>query len=150
MSSPWVVPSQFSGPGSLSDLETIIRNMTQDLVMAFNTGNYDQAASLFAPDGVLMSPCHEAAYGNRPIERRLAECAEAGYHDLRMETRRLECSGDMAVEMGRYRLEIRSADGTVRTDSGNYLTTWRRLGVWRMLASCWSTSQSAAESRSAA
>jgi len=150
MSSPWLVTSPYSGLGSLSDLETIIRNMTQDLVMAFNTGNYDQAASLFAPDGVFMSPCHEAAHGNRPIERRLAECAEAGYHDLRLETKRLEYSGDMAVEMGRYRVEIRSADGAMRKDSGYYLTTWRRLGVWRILATCWSSSQPAAEGRSAA
>jgi uncharacterized protein (TIGR02246 family) len=150
MSSPWLISSQYSGPGSFSDLETIIRNMTQDLVMAFNTGNYDQAASLFAPDGVLMSPGHEAALGNRPIERRLAESAEEGYHDLRLETRRLESSGDMAVEMGRYRVEIRSADGTVRTESGNYLTAWRRLGVWRILAACWSSSQSSSEGRSAA
>lgn len=150
MSSPWLVPSQFSGPGSFSDLETIIRNMTQDLVMAFNTGNYDQAASLFAADGVFMSPYNEAAYGNRSIERRLAEIADAGYHDLRLETTRIEQSGEMAVELGRYQMKIRSADGTVRSESGNYLATWRRLGVWRALAVCWSSSQTASAGRSAA
>ena len=115
----------------------MIRNMTQDLVMAFNTGNCDQAASLFAPDGVLMTPCHEPACGSRPIERRLAEFADAGYHDLRLETRRVEHSGDMAVEIGCYRVEIRNADGAGRTDSGNFLATWRRLGVWRIVAACW-------------
>jgi ketosteroid isomerase-like protein len=150
MSSPWLVPSQFSGPGSFSDIETMIRNMTQDLVMAFNTGNYDHAASLFAADGVFISPYREVAYGNRSIEHRLAEIADAGYHDLRLETTRIEHSNDMAVELGRYRLEIRTADGTLRADTGNYLATWRRLGVWRALAVCWSSSQSASAGRTAA
>ena len=38
------------------DAETQIRDLTQDFATAFNTGNYDQAAGMFASDGVLMVP----------------------------------------------------------------------------------------------
>ena len=38
------------------DVQSQIRNLTQDLVTAFNTGNYDQAAALYAPDGAFLAP----------------------------------------------------------------------------------------------
>ena len=45
------------------DVETTIRGLTKDLSMAFNTGNYDQMAGAFAPDGIVMAP-------NRGMARR--------------------------------------------------------------------------------
>jgi len=40
----------------LRDVESQVRELTQDFGTSFNTGNYDQAARLFAQDGVLMAP----------------------------------------------------------------------------------------------
>jgi len=51
------------------DVESQLRNLSQDFAMAFNTGNYDQAAGLFASDGVLMAPYHEGAHGQKAVER---------------------------------------------------------------------------------
>jgi uncharacterized protein (TIGR02246 family) len=129
----------FSGSGGTNDLETTIRNLTQDFCMAFNTGNYDQAAALFAPDGVFMSANHLPVQTNKLIERSLQQLSEAGYQDLRLETVRVEYSGDMTMELGRYRLTIHTPDGATVSDEGKYLTTWRRMGAWRILASCWSS-----------
>ena len=129
----------YSAPFLGSDIETTIRNQTQDFCLAFNTGNYDQSATLFSADGVLMSSNHGPVQTTKLIERALRQMAEAGYQDLRLESTRIETSGDMAMEIGRYRLTVRGADGSMIQDDGKYLTTWRRMGAWRIQATCWST-----------
>ena len=129
----------FSNSGGFPDIETTIRNQTQDFCLAFNTGNYDQSAALFSADGVLMSSNHAPVQTIKLIERSLQQLAETGYQDLRMETIRVEYSGDMAMEIGRYRLTIHTAEGAPQVDEGKYMTTWRRMGAWRILASCWSS-----------
>jgi ketosteroid isomerase-like protein len=131
----------YSAPFLNADFETTIRNQTQDFCLAFNTGNYDQAALLFSPDGVFMSSNHALVQTNKLIERALQRMSDEGYQDLRLETTRVENSGDMSMEIGRYRLTIHCADGPARVDEGKYLTTWRRMGAWRILATCWSSNQ---------
>ena len=120
------------------DVESQLRDLTQDFAMSFNTGNYDQAASLFAADGVLMAPQCEAAYGQKQVERLLRQLGDAGYSDLRLETTRVDYSGDMAMELGRFSAVIRKADGTLVPERGKYVKVWRRLGAWLVMADCWS------------
>jgi len=121
------------------DVQSLIRNLSQDFVTSFNTANYDQVAALFAQDGAFMAPHHDPAYGPKAVERLLREFGEAGYEDLRLETIRVEYSGDMAVEIGRYTVAVRQPDGTVLADRGKYVKAWRRLGAWLIVADCWST-----------
>jgi uncharacterized protein (TIGR02246 family) len=121
------------------DVESLIRNLSQDFVTSFNTGNYDQVASLFAQDGAFMAPNHDPAYGPNAVERLLRQFGEAGYEDLRLETVRVETSGDLAMEIGRYTVAIRQLDGTVLADRGKYVKAWRRLGAWLIVADCWSS-----------
>jgi uncharacterized protein (TIGR02246 family) len=121
------------------DVESLIRNLDQDFVTSFNTGNYDQVAALFAQDGAFMAPHHDPAYGPKAVERLLRQCAEAGYEDLRLETVRVETSGDLAMEIGRYTVAIRQPDGTILADRGKYVKAWRRLGAWLIVADCWSS-----------
>ena len=106
--------------------------------MSFNTGNYDQAARLFAGDGVLMPPQNEPAYGQKQVERLLRELGDEGYSDLRLETTRVDHSGDMAMELGRFSLVVRKADGTLMPERGKYVKVWKRLGAWLVMADCWS------------
>jgi uncharacterized protein (TIGR02246 family) len=121
------------------DVQSLIRNLSQDFVTSFNTGNIDQVAALFAQDGAFMVPYHEPAYGPKAVERLLRQCGEAGYEDLRLETVRVETSGDLAMEIGRYTVAIRQPDGTVIADRGKYVKAWRRLGVWLIVADCWNS-----------
>ncbi len=121
------------------DVQSLIHNLAQDFVTSFNTGNYDQVAALFAQDGALMAPHHEAAYGPKAVEQLLRKIGESGYEDLRLETVRVEASGDLAMEIGRYSVAIRQPDGTILADRGKYVKAWRRLGVWLIVADCWSS-----------
>jgi uncharacterized protein (TIGR02246 family) len=132
-------------PSSWLDVQSTIRGLTQDFATAFNTGNYDQAAALFASDGFFMAPQHEAVQGQKPIEVMLRTYGEGGYQNLRLETIRVEHSGDMAVEIGRYTVAIQQANGTTIADRGKYVQAWRRLGVWLMTANCWSSDLPAAK-----
>jgi uncharacterized protein (TIGR02246 family) len=121
------------------DVQSLLRNLALDFVTAFNTGNYDQAAALFASDGVFMAPHQEPAYGPKAVERLLRQFGDAGYEDLRLETVRVESSGDLAMEIGRYTVAIRQPDGTIIADRGKYVKAWRRLGAWLIVADCWSS-----------
>jgi|SRR6516165_7789185 ketosteroid isomerase-like protein len=133
----------------LRDVESTLRDLTQDFATSFNTGNYDQAAGLFSHDGVLMAPHHEGAYGQKPVERLLRQLGEDGYSDLRMETTRVDYSGDMAMELGRFSVVVRKADGMMIHERGKYVRVWRRLGAWLLMADCWSRTPLAVNDRAA-
>jgi len=130
--------SDIAGSNSRLDVESTIRGLTQDFCTAFNTGNYDQAAALFASDGILMVSHREPSQGSKSIERMLRQCGDSGYENLRFETMRVDYSGDMAIEMGRYTVSIQLGNATV-ADAGRFLRAWRRLGAWRIAADSWSS-----------
>jgi uncharacterized protein (TIGR02246 family) len=138
-------PASGSVPSANSwlDVQSTVRGLTQDFATAFNTGNYDQAAALFAADGLLMPPQRDAVQGQKSIELMLRHLGEAGYQNLRVETMRVEESGDIAVEIGRYTIAIQQANGTTLAERGKFVQTWRRLGVWLMTANCWNSDLSA-------
>jgi ketosteroid isomerase-like protein len=131
------------------DVESQLREQTQDFAMAFNTGNYDHAARMFAGDGVLMAPMREAAYGQKLVERLLRELGESGYSDLRLETMRVDHSGDMAMELGGFSAILHRADGSLAQERGKYVKVWRRLGAWLIVADCWSGTSLASSERAA-
>ena len=145
---PYTNPQVASRP--LRDVESQLRDLTQDFAMSFNTGNYDQAAAQFSGDGVLMPPLNEAAYGQKSVESLLRQLGESGYSDLRLETTRVDHSGDMAMELGRFSLTLHKADGTSVIDHGKYVKVWRRLGAWLIVADCWSRNAVTANDRVAA
>ena len=141
--------SSLSDSRPFRDVQAQIRDLTQDFVTAFNTGNYDQAAIMFASDGVLMVPHHEAAYGQKPVERLLRRLGEGEYNGLRLVTTRVEHSGDMAMEIGQFSAVTQRLDGTTMPERGKYVKVWRRLGVWLIIADCWSRTQEVASDRAA-
>jgi ketosteroid isomerase-like protein len=133
----------------LRDVESQLRDLTQDFALSFNTGNYDQAAAIFANDGVFMAPEYEGAYGQKPVERLLRQLGDAGYSDLRLETTRIDHSSDMAMELGRFSVVVRRADGSKTPKHGKYVRVWRRLGAWLLMADCWSGTVMAVSDRAA-
>jgi uncharacterized protein (TIGR02246 family) len=140
--------SSVSGSGPSRDAESTIRGLTQDFCTAFNTGNFDHAAALFAPEAVLMPPHREWSQGIRAIERVLQEFGDTGYESLRFDTVRVDASGDMAIESGLYTVAIRRGSAIV-SDRGKYVRAWRRLGAWLIIADCWSSNLPLADSAQA-
>ena len=130
-----------SSPASSAflDVESTIRNLTQDYSTAFNTGNYDQVSAMFASDGLLMTPRHDAVQGPKTVERVLRSIGELGYRDLRFETLRVDHSDDMAVEIGQYTLTVPGSNGSATIENGRFVHAWRRLGAWLMIVDSWSS-----------
>src|SRR5260370_8619638 len=64
------------------DVQSLIRNLAEDFVTSFNTGNYDQVAALFAQDGAFTAPLYDPAYGTKTGERVLRQPGGAGAADL--------------------------------------------------------------------
>ena len=120
----YVLLSWFRVPSTLGPVQRFLRWLPE--------------SAMFVPDGVLMAPSREAANGRKCVERLLRDLGEEGYSDMRVETIRVENSGDMAMEVGRYSVTIRQANGTLIPERGKYVKVWRRLGAWLILADCWS------------
>jgi len=134
---------------STRDVDSQIRDTSQDFAMAFNTGNFDQAAALFAKDGVLIAPRHETACGQKQIEHLLRQLSDAGYGNLRLETTRVDHSGDMAMEIGRFTVALQAQDGTTLSEHGSYVKVWRRLGAWLIIGDCWTRTADVVADRAA-
>lgn len=137
---PYASAAASSSP--MLDVESTIRGLSQDLCTAFNTGNHDHGAALFASDGQYMPPNREPSVGVQPIERSMRALSDLGYHDMRFETGRIVQSGDIAMETGRYSVAVSQANGTTVAERGKYVRVWRRLGVWLILAECWNSNLS--------
>ena len=131
--------SSIPSSGFFLDVESVIRGLTQDYCTAFNTGNYDHVALLYAPDASFMPPNRETAVGTRAIEHVLRRLGESGHQDLRFETQRVDSSGDIAVEIGRYTMAMHQENGTTIADRGKFVRAWRRVGAWRIMAHSWSS-----------
>lgn len=136
--------SPLSSVNPLLDAESTIRGLTQDFCTAFNTGNYDQAAALFASDATLMLSHREPSQGTKGIEHMLRQYSDSGYQNLRFETTRVENSGDMAIEIGRYSVSSQSGN-TSASETGKFLRAWHRLGVWRIIADSWNNTSPAVD-----
>jgi len=140
-------PPSSSVPASkILDVESTIRGLTQDFCTAFNTGNYDEAARLYSPDGVFMVSHREPFQGPKGIERALREFGELGYQNLRFETARVDYSTDMAIEIGRYSISM-DRGNTVVTDTGRFMRAWRRLGAWLIIGDSWNSTLPMGERR---
>ena len=133
--------------GFSPDVEKTIRDLTLDLGTAFNTGNYDQVASLFASESTWMVSHQETAADPPAIERACRRLGESGYQDLRLLTQRVDPWGDLALERGPYTVTQRLPNGATAVDRGAFMNVWRRLGAWRILASSWTTSIPRASAR---
>jgi hypothetical protein len=55
----------------------------------------------------------------------------------------------MAMELGRFSLMMRRADGVMIAEQGKYVRVWRRLGAWLLMADCWNWTAPAASDRAA-
>jgi len=55
----------------------------------------------------------------------------------------------MAMELGKFSVVIRKADGTLSPERGKNVKVWRRLGAWLIMADCWSGTALASSERAA-
>jgi ketosteroid isomerase-like protein len=95
-------------------------------------------ASIYAPDARVMPPGSEMVTG-QDIQAYWQGVIDSGVTGGRLETVRLEEHDDLAVEEGRYRVQV----GTDIVDTGKYVVVHRRQpdGAWKIAVDIWNSSQ---------
>ncbi len=130
-----------AAPAPAETVETIIRKLTALFVSAVNNKDLETMVGLYAPDAVVLPPNNPAVEGTTAIRDLFKSMLDAGFSDIAAETTRIEHSGDLAVEVGRYTLQVPQKEGGKKEDRGKYAGTWRRQpnGEFRLVVDIWNS-----------
>jgi uncharacterized protein (TIGR02246 family) len=117
-----------------------IRKIGHDWARNWNAGDLEAVVSVYAPDAVYLPPHHEAVHGRDAIREYLRGPRTHGVTDLAFDVTYIKQSGDVAWDVGTYRMSVPQNDGAKREDHGKYLTVWKRAGSkWLITADAWSS-----------
>lgn len=93
---------------------------------AYNAGDAQGCAAVFAEDGEIHSPFGPAIRGRSAIAEAHAEWFEEGEENKSLNVLRTEASGDLATCLARYGADVSHPDGTSGTVGGVSLNTLSR------------------------
>jgi uncharacterized protein (TIGR02246 family) len=101
-------------------------------VAAARAGNWDQVASLYSDDAVLMPPNAATDEGRDAVRATLAGFPPL--QSLDFDRVHIDGSGDLAYVHGNYRMTFATPDGQTMEDRGKYIEIWERQddGQWRI------------------
>jgi ketosteroid isomerase-like protein len=109
---------------------------------AYNAGDADKIAGLYAADGVLMPPHAPAAVGSDAIRQYIAEDsgrAKANGLTLAIESAASGASGDLAWHSGTYSITDGSGNSV---DTGKFVELRQNVGgSWKIIRDIWNSDQ---------
>ncbi len=128
-------------PSSPADATAIITQTGAAWARHWNAGELDAVVAAYAEDAVYMPPHHAALHGREAIREYLKRPMGRGVKDLVYEVTYIRQSGDLAYDVGRYRMTVPEKDGRTRRDEGKYLVVWKResSGEWKIAADSFSS-----------
>jgi uncharacterized protein (TIGR02246 family) len=122
--------------GNTQREEQAIRDLNRRWVATIPAQDASSFASFYADDGVLFVPNAPPMRGPDAIRRGVAEMFKMPNLQLSFAPTRIDvaASGDLATELGTYRMSFDSPQGRVE-DEGNYVSSWRkRDGQWKVIS----------------
>jgi uncharacterized protein (TIGR02246 family) len=123
-----------------SHVAVIIRQMGNDWARHWNAGILDKVVAAYAPDAVYLAPHHEAIHGLDAIREYLRGPLSHGVSDLAFDVTYIKQDGNVAWDVGTYRMNVPLNGGTKKEDRGKYLTVWNWGDAkWRIAADAWSS-----------
>lgn len=137
IAAPALAQSTAPPPAPLAEEEARIRVVDSVWSVALQARDLDAVMSNYAEDAAFLAPGQPVLEGRDRIrawfERQLAAPDySATFAPTRIVVAR---SGDMAWEIGTYRVSYRGRDGTLVSRVGKHLVTWgREGGRWRVTA----------------
>lgn len=119
---------------------SIIRKTGDEWAHHWNAGDLERVVAAYATDAVYLPPHHEAVHGRDAIRGYLQGPLHHGVTGLGFEVTYIKQQGDVAWDVGTYRMSVPQADGSKKEDHGKYLTVWKRSGgKWLIAADAWSS-----------
>lgn len=109
-----------------------IESASQRWVAAARAGNWDEVASLYTDDAVLMPPNSPTEQGRAAVRNHLATFPPV--QTLDFDRVHIDGRGDLAYVHGRYTMTFATPDGQTVEDRGKYIEIWERQqdGQWRI------------------
>ncbi len=129
------------GGGPMSRVETAVRKVTLDWVLACNNRQLDDLVSTYAADALVLRPNHPAVRGTAAIREFFFAALDSGFGEVELDPLRVDIVGDVAYEAGRCKMLVPVVVGKRREERGKYLTVLARQpnGEWRIVSDCWSS-----------
>ncbi len=121
---------------SLQAEEQAIRDIGRRWLQAAGAKDLNTIAEIYAMDAQFMAPNSPAASGRAAIRAGWEQMLNLPNSALTFEPTSITVaqSGDLASEIGTYRLSFDSPQGRV-DDEGRYVVTWRKIdGQWRAVS----------------
>ena len=108
------------------------------LVQALEKGDSGLLASIYSPDARLLPPGSDPVTG-QGIQAYWQSVMDSGVTGGRLETISLEERDDLAVEEGRFEVQV----GSDVVDEGKYVVVHRRQpdGEWKLAVDIWNSNQ---------
>ena len=115
-----------------SNAAVIIRQMGNDWARHWNAGILDKVAAAYAPDAVYLPPHHEAIHGRDAIREYLRGPLSHGVSDLAFDVTYIKQDGNVAWDVGTYRVNVPMNDGTrhLSAASSGYFSKLGNFGEW--------------------
>lgn len=108
---------------------------------AFNRGDVETILGSYVTDAVVLPPRSPAVQGLPEIRQLVESLLAAGYHNSAVELDRIEHWGNVALAIGRYKMQISDKSASSDVDRGKYVGHWRRMsdGQFRMTLNMWNS-----------
>jgi uncharacterized protein (TIGR02246 family) len=127
-------------PSKAINAAAIIRKTGEEWARHWNERDLDSVVSAYAPDAVYLPPHHQAVHGREAIREYLQGPMKHGVGALAFDVTYIKQQGNVAWDVGTYRMNVPHNDGLTKEDHGKYLTVWKRTGGrWLIMADAWSS-----------
>lgn len=136
------MPSTSAARSSLVRDESVnaeVRRSMDESASALNRGDVETILRTYAPDAVLLPPNSPGVQGIMAIRQLWESFLASGFCNAALEFDQIEHWGDVAIAIGRYKVQISVTPGTFEVDRGKYASYLRRMedGQFRVTMSMW-------------
>jgi len=122
--------------GDVGTVRSAIDSANARFIAALLKGDTATAIQNYASDAIVMMPNAAESQGHDAISKAFsAFLSQFTLKDWKADTRDVMVNGDLALETGRYVMTVVPKGGKQMTDSGKYLTAWKRQpdGSWKII-----------------
>ena len=117
---------------SAEDLQAV-KAASEQFTNAYNQGDAAALAALFTEEAKRLPPNNPMMVGRESIQAIYEASFNGGVSDLQLTVIDFNVGGNMAHEVGKYTVTIRSEEGEAISESGKYVRIWKRVnGSWKV------------------